>query len=258
MENKICVYCKEVKDVTEFHKNKNKSDGLQDTCKICRKLKSVEQYESRKKYTQEWYQKNKEKVKQRSNLRYSNNRNDINTKRREKYSSDDEYKEKLIELRKKYYNKNKELFYVKSKKWVELNKDKRNQISRKHYNNHKTLMICRRLVKRTIKYFGTKKEKTTIEILGYSPIELKKHIENQFTEGMSWDNYGEWHIDHIRPISSFDKNEEPKIVNSLDNLQPLWAFDNLSKGNKYNPLVNQWADNIVRIKKEDNISYISQ
>jgi hypothetical protein len=64
-------------------------------------------------------------------------------------------------------------------------------------------------------------------------MDLKKNIESKFIDGMTWDNYGEWHIDHIKPISSFNKNEEPKIVNSLDNLQPLWAFDNLSKGCKH-------------------------
>jgi hypothetical protein len=233
MNNKICVYCKEVKDLTEFHKNKSKPDGMQDTCKSCRKLKYVEKYETKKKYAQKWYQKNKENVKKRSNLRYVNNKDNINNKRREKYENDVEHKQQLIEIRKKYYNEHKNLFYTNSKKWVALNKDRRNEISRKHYGKYKVLMICRRLVKRTVKYLGTEKESTTIEILGYSPMDLKKNIESKFIDGMTWDNYGEWHIDHIKPISSFNKNEEPKIVNSLDNLQPLWAFDNLSKGCKH-------------------------
>ena len=94
-------------------------------------------------------------------------------------------------------------------------------------------MICRRLIKRTLKYLGTSKEKNTIELLGYSPINLKENIESKFVNGMSWENYGEWHIDHIKPISSFDKNETPNVINSLDNLQPLWAFENLSKGSKF-------------------------
>jgi len=46
---------------------------------------------------------------------------------------------------------------------------------------------------------------------------------------MCWENYGDWHIDHIRPVASFDKNTLPSIVNSLDNLQPLWKEDNLKK-----------------------------
>lgn len=71
-------------------------------------------------------------------------------------------------------------------------------------------------------------------MLGYSALDLKTHIENQFIDGMSWNNWGDWHIDHIRPVSSFDKTEKPYIVNALDNLQPLWWKDNLEKGKKYN------------------------
>lgn len=95
-------------------------------------------------------------------------------------------------------------------------------------------MICRRILYRTIKYLGGNKEFSTIEILGYSPNDLKIYLENLFTDGMNWDNYGEWHVDHIKPISSFEKNTNPKIINQLSNLQPLWAFDNLSKGSKLN------------------------
>jgi hypothetical protein len=69
--------------------------------------------------------------------------------------------------------------------------------------------------------------------LGYSAQDLKDHLEKQFKEGMCWENYGEWHIDHIRPISSFDKNDDPKIINALSNLQPLWALENYIKSNKF-------------------------
>jgi hypothetical protein len=70
-----------------------------------------------------------------------------------------------------------------------------------------------------------------IVILNYDI--LKKHIESLFLEGMSWENWGEWQIDHIKPISSFDKTTDTKIVNNLNNLQPLWASDNIRKGNKF-------------------------
>jgi hypothetical protein len=73
-----------------------------------------------------------------------------------------------------------------------------------------------------------------IEMLGYSANDLKIHIESLFRDGMSWENYGEWHIDHIKPLSSFENDEDISIVNCLENLQPLWAFENLSKSNKYN------------------------
>ena len=233
METKLCICCGIVKNFSEFHKNKTKKDGLQDHCKDCRKINSLKNKEKRQEYRKEWYQNNIEKVKSLENLRYHNNKEVINEKRKKLYNSDDNVRKKVREQQKKYYESNKELFYNNSKSWVEKNKDRRNEISKKHYHQYKTLMICRRLIKRTIKYLGTDKENSTIEFLGYTPVLLKETIESKFTDGMSWDNYGEWHIDHIKPISSFDKNDDPKVINSLNNLQPLWAFDNLSKGNKY-------------------------
>ena len=70
-------------------------------------------------------------------------------------------------------------------------------------------------------------------MLGYTPIELKNHLEYLFKEGMTWENYGEWHVDHIKPMCKFDRSELPSVVNALENLQPLWAKDNLIKGDKY-------------------------
>ena len=68
---------------------------------------------------------------------------------------------------------------------------------------------------------------------------FKKHIEKQFQEGMTWDNHGEvWHIDHIKPIKFRENGEEPsveEVVRRLHykNTQPLWALENISKGNRY-------------------------
>ena len=74
--------------------------------------------------------------------------------------------------------------------------------------------------------------------MGYTGKELYKHIESLFTDGMSWDNMGDWHIDHIRPVASFNftttECEDFKKCWALENLQPLWAKDNLSKGSKWN------------------------
>lgn len=82
----------------------------------------------------------------------------------------------------------------------------------------------------------SKKGRASFDILGYSVKELKKHLEDQFKEGMSWNNHGKWHIDHIKPDSSFNYSSvDDKAFKqswSLDNLQPLWAKDNLSKGAK--------------------------
>lgn len=83
------------------------------------------------------------------------------------------------------------------------------------------------------KSINNTKNKNTNKILGYSPKDLKEHLEKQFKDGMNWDNYGEWHIDHIIPISSATNLEEGIKLSKLENLQPLWGVDNIRKGNKF-------------------------
>ena len=81
-------------------------------------------------------------------------------------------------------------------------------------------------------------------MLDYTFDELYNHFESQFTEenGYSWDNMSEWHIDHIRPVSSFnfDSIDHPDFKKcwALNNLQPLWAVDNMSKGDKWDGIIN--------------------
>jgi hypothetical protein len=81
----------------------------------------------------------------------------------------------------------------------------------------------------------SKKADSTQALIGCSAEELKRHLQIRFRPGMSWDNYGEWHIDHIRPCASFDLTdpEQQRACFNFKNLQPLWAKDNLSKGAKY-------------------------
>ena len=77
---------------------------------------------------------------------------------------------------------------------------------------------------------------SAVSDLGCSVNYLKLHLEKQFVLEMTWDNYGKWHIDHIIPISLFnlqDRNDFLK-ANHYTNLQPMWAKDNITKGNKYN------------------------
>jgi hypothetical protein len=84
---------------------------------------------------------------------------------------------------------------------------------------------------------GNNKSQHSIELIGCSSKELESYLENQFTEGMTWENYGYygWHIDHIKPCSSFDLTdpEQQKLCFHYSNLQPLWAKDNIKKSNKY-------------------------
>lgn len=76
----------------------------------------------------------------------------------------------------------------------------------------------------------------TFDIVGYSAEELKAHLERNFTTGMTWGNYGDWHIDHIIPVSAFNietvDDMDFKRCWALANLQPMWASQNMSKGAK--------------------------
>lgn len=87
-------------------------------------------------------------------------------------------------------------------------------------------------LKNRLKKINIDKPNPTFQMLGYSPVDLKKHIEKCFSSGMSWDNMGQWHIDHIVPISTAKTLEDIIRLNQLSNLRPLWAKENLSKHNK--------------------------
>lgn len=84
---------------------------------------------------------------------------------------------------------------------------------------------------------GINKSVCSMDLIGCSSVELKNHLESKFQSGMTWDNYGKsgWHIDHIRPLSSFDFKDPKQLGEACHytNLQPLWAKDNIAKGDKY-------------------------
>ncbi len=80
-----------------------------------------------------------------------------------------------------------------------------------------------------------KKTNSTLILLGCTIKELISHFDKKFKKGMNWNNMNKWHIDHIKPISSFNLSnpEEQKKCFHFSNLQPLWAEENLKKGSKY-------------------------
>lgn len=87
-------------------------------------------------------------------------------------------------------------------------------------------------LRRGLFYTDSQKKSKSFQMLGYSPNDLIMHLESLFHDGMTWKNYGEWHIDHIQPLANATTHEEIFLLNQLENLQPLWAEDNLRK-NKY-------------------------
>lgn len=82
---------------------------------------------------------------------------------------------------------------------------------------------------------GSTKGGSTLTLTGVTSIgELKSILESKFLSGMTWENYGQWHVDHIRPCASFDLNDpvQQKECFHHSNLQPLWGLDNLRKGSR--------------------------
>jgi hypothetical protein len=143
----------------------------------------------------------------------------------------------------KYYRDNIKDITIKKKIYSKNNKEKILKRQVKYINKRKQedpifrlSLNIRARIKAYFKCKGIshKLSKSTQEMVGCSPKELREYIENKFVDGMSWDNYGAkgWHLDHIIPLASAKDKEEIIKLNHYTNLQPLWATDNLKKGGR--------------------------
>lgn len=204
MKNKICNCCKIEKDINDFHNHKRFIDGKHVTCKECVKIQS-------KKY----YDKNKTLI----GIRVKEIRKTENFKlKRDIYLK--ENKEKINKIKKDYKLRNRDKILL----------EKRDYYQRK--KNDPIFALTKRLRQGIYRSIRGIKLRSSLDILGCTEEEFKIHIENQFTEGMSWDRLGEIHIDHIIPISSAETIDDVYRLNYYTNLQPLWARDNIQKYNK--------------------------
>jgi hypothetical protein len=152
-------------------------------------------------------------------------------------------KEKLIDYHKNWSKENRKKLREYHSKWREENREQVNETTRLWYLNRRRTDPSFRLKCNTrtalwtcLKERSVAKYRSTFDLLGYSIEDLMQHLEKLFTEGMSWDNYGEWHVDHKIPMASYQFESTDDIgfkeCWKLDNLQPLWGSDNLSKGAK--------------------------
>jgi len=150
-----------------------------------------------------------------------------NIARRKKFAQKNP--DKIKEYGKKYRNKNRSKVLESKRKWY--TKSYKNNLQYKLGN----LLRCR--LWRALKDQDLKKDQSTIELLGCSKEELITHLESQFQTGMSWGNWSlnGWHIDHIRPVSSFDLSDPAQVQECFhfSNLQPLWAIDNIKKSDSW-------------------------
>jgi len=139
---------------------------------------------------------------------------------------------------KNYYQKNKDKIKTRRKEYLESNRDKE-LLRKKNYRlknktnqQYKLSINLRNRLNCALK--NNFKSGSAVKDLGCSIEQLKKYLESKFQIGMTWDNYGlhGWHIDHIKPLSSFDLSDRSQLLEACHytNLQPLWAIDNLVKG----------------------------
>jgi hypothetical protein len=160
-----------------------------------------------------------------------------------KYESKPETKKRKSENHKKWSEKNKEYLTEYHKQWREKNIDKHREYKRKYERNRKTndplyklISNFRTAIYQVLKENRVDKNKSYFDVLQYTPEQLISHLEKQFTSEMTWDNYGQWHVDHILPITSFNiiemGDDEFMKCWGLNNLQPMWGVENIKKSNK--------------------------
>ena len=155
------------------------------------------------------------------------------------------YKDIRNEYSREYYKKNFEKISQQSREWAKKN-NKREDIKerrRSYTNNYRKIPTnkightYRHRINVALNSKGLRKRKGKLDFLGCSLEDFKKYLESKFKPGMNWSNYklDGWHVDHIKPVASFDlTNEEDfKKCFHYTNLQPLWAQENLKKRDKY-------------------------
>jgi hypothetical protein len=146
-----------------------------------------------------------------------------------------ENKNKIKVQTAKYRDKNREKKKAIDTKYRSENPEKVKSFRDNHYEKRKkdpVYIMSKRLRCRlslAFKNNGFKKQSSTEKMLGCSFKQFTKHIESQFTAGMSWDNRSEWHLDHIIPLSCATTIEGLEKLSNYTNIRPLWAADNLAK-----------------------------
>ena len=259
---KICSKCRRELSIEMFNKNKRTFDGLEYHCRDCKKqirqsnpqvyIKSGKKYrenhkEEIKQYSSQYYLNNKEVIQKRNeSYELSEKGKEVRqniVKRRRVSGKANEYNkryfstEKGKEVKRKIYEKRKEEGKINQYVWLKRRKDSSFAL------RHNLRSRINQAINRNFK------SGHTLELLGCSIDYLRDYLEKQFESGMSWDNYGEWHIDHIIPCSYFDLTDpiQQRICFNYRNLQPLWGKENDSKG----AFVPEDVEDFVKAIKED-------
>lgn len=257
---KTCTTCDETKTLSEFYKHAGGKYGVESTCKPCCRARSKQwraDNPERLAETKAAYMAvNREKLRESERTKYWENP-ELERAKRKKYYHDNIDVERTKsreaarrrtdqkERRKAYYDKNREEILQKKADERLSNPEKHRAYARKAMKKKlatpqgRMESAMRNYVCKSLKT-GAKGGRRTFSLLGYTSTDLQEHLEAQFTQGMTWENYGrghgKWNIDHILPVSSF-RYETPEDQDfiacwTLSNLRPMWAIDNIKKGAK--------------------------
>ncbi len=199
--------------------------------------------EKQKLREKKWREDNKDRIKAKMKKWYEDNKQEV-LKKQKAYNSEPENKQRRLLNQKEYCANNKE--HIKEKK-----KEYSKSMSRKNYIQKWTankmatdpafkFSAARHRTKEAFKTCKSTKQSKTEDILNCSIDEFREYIIKLFKPGMTLDNHGEWHLDHIIPLAYaksifIDEEKQKEMITKLchfSNYQPLWASDNLSKGRR--------------------------
>lgn len=210
---KTCSRCKETKPFDAFHRSRKERDGYQYKCKQCKSQKVVDLLAIKgfrqcllckqiKTLKDNFYERKKNSGRYRSQCKSC-------------------YVRRSIETRDPIKRRNTmKQYYYKIKPY-------------KNNLDYKLRLILRTRLNMAIR--NNQKVGSAVQDLGCSIGEFKLYIENQFEEDMSWENFGEWHLDHVIPLKDFDLTNRMEFLEACNwlNIRPLWARDNLARNKKY-------------------------
>jgi hypothetical protein len=194
-------------------------------CKVCNKTKEDVDFTARRRVCKRCYAaaaRHNPATKIRSAEYRDRNREAERARIRQYYLDNTD---KCLEKSRRYYANNKERIKARAARYTAAR--------RRTDPNFKLAYLLRLRLNNALR--GNPREIRLLAGLGVSIDRAREHLESKFQPGMSWGNHGEWHIDHIRPLASFDLTDpdQYRTAAHYTNLQPLWAHDNRKKGSKF-------------------------
>ena len=203
-------------------------------CKCCKKefiAKRISHiFCSKECKSKEYYQNHKEEILEQHKEYRENHKEEI-------FEYRENNKEEASDYAKEYYQNNKEEILEQHKEYRENHKEEANE---RHNNRKKTdinyKLACNLRTRLNVAIKNNYKSGSAVKDLGCSIPQLREYLESKFQPGMTWDNWSKcgWHIDHIIPLSKFNLENREELLKAVyfTNLRPLWAKDNISKGDK--------------------------